>query len=500
MVFHFSTFGVGVPRGIDTISASSNFNYSHHEKRKKYIKQSRLFILLINSKMSNDKVFTDYFHYCETSNKTICLLTGCKEEYAGYYTSTLWRHLEFRHKEEYEEIEHHRMKRVKFTNAALNKLRRHVRMSLVELCTVNGRPLAIVEDSGMKKMLDCITETQLQSSQRLNLIRIRPTKGELKSDIYEAARQVKEIITKEVHNKMVSLMIDIVTKRSKSILGVAIQFVQNDKITIRFIGMVRMSESHTGTYIAKLVNQVLSEYKIAPHQIYTLTTDNGSNVLKSVKELRKNYEEGAVDNSEDAFDFDNITDEDMNDWSELFNGDVNDYDTSSNPDSVQIANDEDHENFAQAQKMIEEFTQVFIASHDIDFLFGQPCGAHTLQIEVNAGINKWEKRTGLLKKCRDVVTKLLTPTVKDQLVKEGLNLPFHDCYIRWNTIYLMVSLFQLSKIFLILTMVPKHSFSLIGMVWYGNRHVISLAFDYAGWKQHILLCIYISYISIQLNV
>lgn len=120
---------------------------------------------------------------------------------------------------------------------------------------------------------------------------------------------VKDRIKKETGNRMVSLLIDSATKHdryffafadsrnSKSInfflanirrsfLGILAQYYVDGKLVVRTLGVRRLLSSHTGNYIAVVIKEVLESYDISVDQIYSITADNGANMIKAVKVIR----------------------------------------------------------------------------------------------------------------------------------------------------------------------------------------------------------------------
>lgn len=131
-----------------------------------------------------------------------------------------------------------------------------IRKYLVQLVSVNGRPLQIVNDSPMKEILGMAANSAENFSKR-----------QLKNDIDSIADDVKRSIVEEIKEKSVSLLLDIVTKYNRSFLGVNIQYVHADKLILRTIGMINMDQSHTGAYISHLVSQLANEYGLDGKQI-----------------------------------------------------------------------------------------------------------------------------------------------------------------------------------------------------------------------------------------
>lgn len=379
----------------------------------------------------NEQQFKDYFLYSTTENKTICLVEGCTKSYTGYHTTNLWRHLKTEHKEIHDRLFPSRRKVQ--ANKTKDDVTAEIRKGLVELCTINGRPLSIVEDSGIKRILGQVYANETANGAAIDNCRKHIfTRKNVIMDIDRSAAKIKRGIAQELETEVVSLIVHIATKGGKSILGIAIQFVVDDKITIRYLGMKRMIGSHTGAYIAQIVLETLAEYNISLNQIYALTTDNGSNVLKSISILRNKCQQNSAANDNDEGS-NELTQCEIDQFSNLFDSNI-EMEQTDNRDTQEIMDDEN-----SAEEMLDAFSQIFLAANeDIQFMISQPCGAHSLQLEVNGPIITWETDTGLLTKCRNLVSKLLTPNIRDEFVKANMNLPFHDCLTRWNTIYLMV--------------------------------------------------------------
>ena len=99
------------------------------------------------------------------------------------------------------------------------------------------------------------------------------------------ASKIKKEIKEDIREKFILLEIDIATRMDRAILGTNIQLIKNGKLTLRTKAMKKLTHRHTAEYIKNTVGEVLEQYKISVSQIYTVTTDNGANMLKSVKLL-----------------------------------------------------------------------------------------------------------------------------------------------------------------------------------------------------------------------
>lgn len=78
---------------------------------------------------------------------------------------------------------------------------------------------------------------------------------------------------------MVSLKLYIATRLDRDVLGINLQFVKKKKQMIRTIGMIELKKRHTAQIIKEEVFRVLRSFGISVDRIYTITTDNGSNML-----------------------------------------------------------------------------------------------------------------------------------------------------------------------------------------------------------------------------
>lgn len=366
--------------------------------------------------------FKDIFEYTSESNKTTCKVAGCNKKYSGYVSSNLWKHLQSAHESIYLKLLPQREVRKK---SKLDKCVLDLRKSLVELCTVNGRPFSIVDDSGMKGILQIAYNSAIENVND----KVAPglfNQKQLKMDLQSAYSYIQSVIKSEVKQKLVSLMVDIRSKRGKSILGAQIQYTINDQIKIRTIGMIRMLRPHTGIYIAELIEKKLGEYGISLDQIYSLTTDNGANMLKAVSVIDKNARDVAEAESMEM-------DDDL-----LADADELEALAYSLDDDINGNMNFGADGIESALNLAAEI--VLGANNDIEHTIGLNCGAHTLQLEIVKAINTWDIETGLLTSCRQIMTKLKSQNIIDILRERKLNLPINDCKPRWWTFFLMVSI------------------------------------------------------------
>ena len=208
----------------------------------------------------------------------------------------------------------------------------------VELVTKNGRPLNIFTDSGFKKLIQPILRT-INPPIAIN-------ENSIREAIIHKAIEIRNEIKEEIENKLVCLKIDGATRHGRSFIGVNIQYILNRKIIIRTLGLREMFERSTSENLKNLILNILREYDITVHNIYTITTDDGSNMLKLIQLLEdelsvsnSDIEEGEIDHT----------------FLEKYNDDF----------------------FLEGERLF------FPEENDSELLIGVRCVAHTLQLAVH---------------------------------------------------------------------------------------------------------------------
>ncbi|XP_051862743.1 uncharacterized protein LOC117577396 isoform X1 [Drosophila albomicans] len=81
----------------------------------------------------------------------------------------------------------------------------------------------------------------------------------------------------------------------KAILGINLQMIHaslaKTEIVVKTLGMIELGESHTGIYMKNKILEILDDYDISLDQIYSITSDNGRNMIKAVQVLNDATEE-----------------------------------------------------------------------------------------------------------------------------------------------------------------------------------------------------------------
>lgn len=155
----------------------------------------------------------------------------------------------------------------------------------VDLITVNALPIAVVESPAFKKILGPYVTALRRQGIELNI-----NKNSIKSLIEEKANRIKRQIISETKGGLVDLMVDIATRHNRSVLGINIKYMINGTPVIRTIGMHTLHYASTAENLRKIIVDKLKEYELNLENIFSITTDNGANVLKAVAELNEAYQ------------------------------------------------------------------------------------------------------------------------------------------------------------------------------------------------------------------
>lgn len=357
------------------------------------------------------------FVFDEKSNTSKCRI--CDKIMKGKHATNLLKHLNSSHTTEYAEVSTENLKRIKLGNATKHKHQEqisnifeksniHVNMTptilksaLVEMITKNGRPLCIVEDSGFRKIIDPILDG-FASSITINRFNIREL-------IKHEANMLRQTISRKLENKIISIKIDGASKMDRSVLGINVQILEDNRIKIITLAMTDIKTRSTSENLNELLKNVLVRYKVDIQQVYTITTDNGSNMIKCTKLLSTEQAGTAAATA--------TVDDILND---------------SFGSNMGFDDDE----------MLHEFKVDFLSP----IITAVRCVAHTFQLAIKKFTNE-KSVDRVIQKAKAVARKLRTPTFIALIKKQNLKKPLLDCPTRWSSTYLMLERLQTLKDF-----------------------------------------------------
>lgn len=316
-----------------------------------------------------------------------------------------------------------------------------------ELVTVNSEPFSLLNKSGFLKM----NKNKLQ---RLNIAKCdsglaAPACTAVKEHIKYLSAGIMDEIRKEVAGKFVSLMVDGASKYSRSILGIYVQFMVDFRIVTRAIGMVNLTSSHTGKYLASVVRDRMELLGIKTTQLIAITTDNASNMSSMIEIMNKTF--GEDDGIADGFAGDETESNDKRGEREenspqFHLSDEKDYDAIllnylNEMEIEELYTDHNIDELGERQDLDSILHEIrdIISSQTLN-IHSIRCAIHTVQLGVLKALDVAEFKSIIIL-CRGVCKELRKHSSQTELTENGIVFknPHIDVKTRWNSTYVMVT-------------------------------------------------------------
>lgn len=320
--------------------------------------------------------------------------------------------------------------------------RLRILQNAVEIVGVNGRPFNWLLDSGYKAGIQNKLDKLKSAGMGISFDGNMP---EIKQQLKKMAEQVRDKIRNELKGKIICAMLDICTKNKRSIMGLSVQFIHNEKVTIRSLGMIELREPHTGKYLAKVLHARLAEYGIAKWQVLCITTDNGANVIRMILEYEtihicpnSNTNPSEIQTCRDLMQEFNAIDEEMTD------NEIN----MLLAETDEVTDDEALDMLFYAQQLEEHrellltASREFIGEDEIWETTGVNCTAHSLQLAIKDALkNLRNTHLNVIELAKLVVQFLHLSSTRYEMerIKISYSLPRKYCETRWGSKYMMVS-------------------------------------------------------------
>lgn len=157
--------------------------------------------------------------------------------------------------------------------------------SAVSLVSDSLRPFKAIDDPGYQVYVQACMEQFPEDERRAISSYTTRQKVETK------ARQVRADLTNELSNRIISLKVDAATRGTRSFLGINAQYIEEGKIILRNLANREMHVRHTASNICDVVREVLREYNIPLKNVYSITSDNGTNIILAGQLLNDYMEE-----------------------------------------------------------------------------------------------------------------------------------------------------------------------------------------------------------------
>lgn len=255
------------------------------------------------------------------------------------------------------------------------------------------------------------------------------------------AQGVRDRLKLELKDKLLCLKFDIASRRHRSFIGISVQFINNWKIEVRALKMATIRGKTDSISLQVLIEDCLRDFGVDKRQIYTVTTDNGANVLKTSKLLLmastqlewddEEEEEEPVNSLPIFFDFDE-NDENQ----EIY---LEDFDLPEETPEAPLNIDEEEDD---ATEIIHAIQSSIGNYGDLE----TRCAAHVVQLAVHDIMNT-ERKTliRVTKKKVGAVIKYIRTMPDDD---NRPSLPKYPTDTRWNSTYYMVRIDYLSSVYM----------------------------------------------------
>ncbi|KAL4090868.1 hypothetical protein QTP88_025631 [Uroleucon formosanum] len=274
-----------------------------------------------------------------------------------------------------------------------------------------------MKDSGFRKIVDPIFPS-FGFTMNADVVR---------DHICDRASLVRKAITDQLKKKFFCIKMDTAT-RLGTILGINVQFIHEGKIIIKNLATAEIYDT-TSNNLKFVILKTLEKYSLSPEFIYSLTADNGSNMLKTVSLLREmnrdfEYNEDISEN-EHGFEGDqvHIDEENSGNISECSDEDNN------------IINEQENENNPETLPLIINDLGAAVKTSEV--LRGMRCAAHTLQLSI-LDVFKMKRVKSIINKSWSLVKTLRLPKHLEALKNMNLKRPVIDCVTRWGSTYDML--------------------------------------------------------------
>lgn len=302
----------------------------------------------------------------------------------------------------------------------------------IELVAVHGQPAHILDTPAIQGFLRKQVEQLEENGYKLTLNR-----NMINTKIAETSNLIRNRISDELKQKLFSIMFDVCTKRTFSVLGISATFMHNDEVVARSLGTVQLKERHRGPYMASVVDKTLQNYGSGSSQVVSATADQASNMDNTTRHLSINAD------------------------GEIMGGDLSDesaYDSASDSEvqmglenQIELLNELNNDS-RYIELVTNMVNDILRKNNLLSSVHKVHCCAHTVQLAVKDAIKKSDAN-GIIELAREMKKNLRTTVVNIQFRKLAPNCILPPMYIdiRWNSDFQMVIFFVaiFSSIFLL---------------------------------------------------
>ncbi|XP_058465011.1 uncharacterized protein LOC131438775 [Malaya genurostris] len=152
--------------------------------------------------------------------------------------------------------------------------------SLLKMITFHNLPLRCFQWDGFKQIIDPLASA----------VGVTINTGNMIAFLKEISQRIRAQISSEMQNRLLSLKIDSASRQNRHIVGVNAQYAINDVIVIRTLDMIEVQERQTARFLKTKILEIIQNFGVGIDQIFSITCDNGANMLATVRHLKEEVE------------------------------------------------------------------------------------------------------------------------------------------------------------------------------------------------------------------
>ena len=216
---------------------------------------------------------------------------------------------------------------------------------------------------------------------------IKISRENMRQEIQTLAEKKLSDLRSDLNGKLIFLKVDGASRHRRSFLGVNTQFFSSGKILIKTFAVIDIHARHKAEDIQNALEKVLDKFGIRKEQILGISTDNGSNMIKMVNDFGKTIEINKI--------IETLPSDDHDEGGDDITEEQTIEDASSETEGSEFC-EQHHDGY---------FDEI---SKNMNTVYLQRCGAHTLQLAVTDAMKESEIKV-ILERTRKVAKACRAP-------------------------------------------------------------------------------------------
>lgn len=294
----------------------------------------------------------------------------------------------------------------------------------IELVTVNGYPFSMLNASGMRGFVKARLKSIRSEGYFLSLNRCS-----IVEHVANESNLIRKYIANELKGKTISIMFDVCTITTLSMLGMNVTFMKDSNVVCWSVGTIQIDERHTAVNLANMIFDILAEFDISIANVLSITSDTAKNAIATAKVL-----DAVAKTNESSGDIvdDSIFDIGPHDDGLAYGIDI------ENAAELQMVID----NADAHSKLVKNMADNIVAQNTSIVHINQiNCGTHVFQLAVNDALNVSDSQS-IISRVHNMCVLMRTQIVMIEIRKLGCQviLPPMENSTRWFSKFMMVSI------------------------------------------------------------